>query len=186
VGPLGNTWIYFGSPSHLVLTEPGHLEHWEDQGSMCWGPALPPYRTTPTQGSEGWGAGGGDQRALTLLGRGQHNFQPILQCVVTVDGWGVRHDGDPGLVGCVEPFHIDVCFQGQDVACLRSTHYEKITHLLLTFEKFRKAEQRGKYLHSFFHFCLCIFYSGHYAASIIFKCFFFQHYDISPIFYTFF
>ena len=59
---------------------------------------------------------GGAERVLTLLGRGQHSLQPLLQGVVAVDGWRVCHDGDPCLVGCVESFYVDVCLQDHSVA----------------------------------------------------------------------
>ena len=57
------------------------------------------------------------REVLTLLGRGQHSLQPLLQGVVAVDVWGVRHDGDSGLVDCAEPFYCDVCLQDHDVTC---------------------------------------------------------------------
>lgn len=69
----------------------------------------------PEELGGGGGRGGGVREVLTLLGRGQHSIQPLLQGVVTVDEWGVRHDGDPCLVGCVEPFYVDVRLQDHDV-----------------------------------------------------------------------
>lgn len=104
-------------PPHLECPGPGPLEclggkiqamSRETGTVLAWG-----VRGRGPQGQ------GGAERVLTLLGRGQHSLQPLLQGVVTVDGWRVRHDGDPCLVGCVESFYVDVCLQDHGVAWAR-------------------------------------------------------------------
>lgn len=96
---------------------------------------------------------------LTLLGRGQHGLQPLLQGVVAVDGWGVCHDGDPGLVGCVEPLYRDICLQDHDVTCARGqtlikfffkssfSHHRSVNTFVVKY--LVTAKQRGKYSPTF-------------------------------------